>query len=107
MKLELREDEIILLVESISDKIVKMLVDKTAKVIENNIYEKIKDELGVNKVLENKNTEWLTIAETCKLLGVTKPTLHLWSEQGKVIKYRISTRIRYKREEIENAIKNY
>jgi excisionase family DNA binding protein len=106
MKLELSEDEVFLLIDTISEKLVKSLIEKTAILIEENIYEKIKNDLRGNNLGINKNTEWLTIAETCKLLGVTKPTLHIWSEQGKVIKYRISSRIRYKREEIENAIKN-
>jgi excisionase family DNA binding protein len=49
-------------------------------------------------------TELLTRREAAKLLGVSLPTILDWTKTGKIIGYRIASRIRYKRNEIENAL---
>jgi excisionase family DNA binding protein len=76
----------------------EFLTDKIA----NAVLEKLSQQ---EKPKQDLQTEFLTIKDTCKILGVTKPTLHIWTKSGKVTGYRISSRIRYKREEIENAVK--
>lgn len=48
--------------------------------------------------------ELLTRKEAAKLLGVSLPTLLDWTKTGKVQGYRIATRIRYKRTELENSL---
>lgn len=47
----------------------------------------------------------LTRKEAAKLLGVSLPTLLEWTKKGKIQGYRIASRIRYKRNEIESALK--
>ena len=47
----------------------------------------------------------LTRKETALLLGVSLHTLHDWTISGKVPAYRIGTRVRYKRTEIEKSLK--
>ena len=47
---------------------------------------------------------YLTINEVCDLLQVSKVTLHKWSVEGLIPSFRISNRIRYKREDILNSL---
>jgi excisionase family DNA binding protein len=49
-------------------------------------------------------TELLTRKEASKLLGVSLPTLLDWTNSGKIIGYRIASRVRYKRTELENSL---
>ena len=49
-------------------------------------------------------TELLTRKEVAKLYGVSLPTILDWTKTGKIIGYRISSRIRYKRSEIEKSL---
>jgi excisionase family DNA binding protein len=50
------------------------------------------------------NTELMTRKEASNLLGVSLPTLLDWTNTGKIIGYRIASRVRYKRSELENAL---
>lgn len=49
-------------------------------------------------------TELITRREAAHLLGVSLPTLHLWSKSGQIPAYRINTRVRYKKAELETAL---
>jgi len=49
--------------------------------------------------------ELLSAKQTANFLGISKVTLWKWSQQGKLVSYQISGRIRYKRDEILQAIK--
>jgi excisionase family DNA binding protein len=49
-------------------------------------------------------TQLLTRKEAAKLLGVSLPTILDWTKSGKITGYRISSRIRYKRHELETAL---
>jgi excisionase family DNA binding protein len=49
-------------------------------------------------------TDFITRKEASKLLGVSLPTLNDWTKTGKIVGYRISSRVRYKRNELENAM---
>lgn len=51
-----------------------------------------------------KETQFLTRKEAAKLLGVSLPTILDWTKSGKIIGYRIASRVRYKRNEIENSL---
>ncbi len=71
--------------------------------ISNEILDKITPILqGVNK--SSPNTEFLTRKEASNLLGVSLPTLLDWTKTGKVTGYRIASRVRYKRSELENSL---
>ncbi len=55
--------------------------------------------------LQPKNEiEYLTRKQTSALLGVSLVTLSEWTKEGKVKGYRIGSRIRYKRHEIEQSL---
>jgi len=49
-------------------------------------------------------TEFLTRKEAAKILGVSLPTLLDWTKTGRVQGYRIATRVRYKRAELETSL---
>ena len=48
--------------------------------------------------------EYLTRKQAASLLGVSLPTLNEWSKSGTITGYRIATRVRYKRAEIERSL---
>lgn len=49
-------------------------------------------------------TELLTRKEAAKILGVSLPTILDWTKTGKITGYRIASRIRYKRHELETSL---
>ena len=53
---------------------------------------------------EKKPTEFLTRAETAKLLQINLTTLWYWTKKGKLQSYGIGNRVYYKRSEIEESI---
>ena len=53
---------------------------------------------------QNPETELLSRKEAAKLLGVSLPTILKWTKTGKINGYRISSRVRYKRSEIESSL---
>ena len=50
------------------------------------------------------NAELLTRNEAAKLLGVSLVTILDWTKTGKITGYRIASRIRYKRHELESCL---
>jgi excisionase family DNA binding protein len=57
---------------------------------------------SVNK--PTPSTDLLTRKEASKLLGVSLPTLLDWTKTGKIKGYRIASRVRYKRSDLENSL---
>ena len=49
-------------------------------------------------------TEFITRKQTADLLRVSLPTINDWTKTGKIKGYRIGSRVRYKRNEIENSL---
>ncbi len=54
---------------------------------------------------ETKEEELIKIEEVCKLLNVSKVTIHAWKKSGKLPFYRISNKIYFKRNEIVDALR--
>lgn len=52
-----------------------------------------------------KQTKYLTRKEAAELLGITLPTLWDWTRKGTIPGYRISGRVYYKPDEIDEAMK--
>jgi len=78
-------------------------------------FEQLKNEISneildrITPLLQSVNkptptTELLTRKEASRLLGVSLPTLLDWTKTGKVTGYRIASRVRYKRSELENSL---
>lgn len=70
-------------------------------------------ETAVRKVLQERNfafeipkieIEYITRKETARILGISLPTLNEWSKKGIIPSYRISSRVRYKKDEILNSL---
>jgi hypothetical protein len=49
-------------------------------------------------------SDYLNRKDTAKLLGISLVTLGEWTKTGKVQGYRIASRVRYKRAEIESSL---
>ena len=49
-------------------------------------------------------TEYITRQEAAKILGISLPTLNDWSKRGIIPSYRIASRIRYKKAEVEASL---
>lgn len=64
----------------------------------------------LTEILENRHhlqpshdaDELITREETAKILRVTLPTLHNWTKRGLIPHYKVSSRVRYKRNEVMN-----
>ena len=52
----------------------------------------------------NTEEEFLTRIETARILRISLPTLRSWTVSGRLKSYRISSRIRYRKTEVENAL---
>jgi len=65
----------------------------------------IREVLGENKPATPKPDEkYLTRQETAKILQVTLPTLSDWVKRGKIRAYKINTRVRFKKSDIDAAL---
>ncbi|SEW27094.1 helix-turn-helix domain-containing protein [Chitinophaga arvensicola] len=53
---------------------------------------------------ENQSPELLTRKEAAKLLSISLPTLLDFTKSGKITGYRLGTRVRYKRSELEQSL---
>lgn len=54
--------------------------------------------------IQPQKEELITRKEAASFLGVTLPTLNEWTKTGTVKGYRINSRIRYKRSELEQSL---
>jgi excisionase family DNA binding protein len=69
------------------------------------ISETIKKELQNLSPENEPTTEFITRKQTAELLGISLVTLHDWTKKGIIKGYRINTRIRYKKSEVLEAVK--
>ena len=51
-----------------------------------------------------EQTEYLTRKEVCKLLQISPVTLNEWTKSGIIKAYRLNSRVRYKRADIELSL---
>ena len=49
--------------------------------------------------------EWLSTREVSDLLKISTVTCHEWSKRGILKKHRIGSRVRYRKDEVLNALK--
>ena len=71
----------------------------------NVISETVREELQkMNTPTPQQETEYITRQETARILGISLPTLHDWTKKGVIIGYRISTRVRYRKNEVLQAL---
>ena len=50
--------------------------------------------------------EFITRKETAQILGISLPTLNEWTKNGTIPAQRIGTRIRYKKTDVYNSLKD-
>ncbi len=70
-----------------------------------NYIEKVVYELIDGRIKSLTQEEYLTINEACSFLKISKPTLHRWSESGKVKKRDLFGNPRYLKSELVSLIK--
>lgn len=62
-------------------------------------------QLATAHLLPKENEEFLTRKQTATILGISLVTLNEWTKEGKIKGYRIGgSRVRYKRNEIEQSL---
>ena len=61
--------------------------------------------LDVQKSNPTQHDDWITRKQAITMLGVSAPTIINWSKSGIIPCYRIGSLIRYKRSEIDEALK--
>jgi excisionase family DNA binding protein len=67
-------------------------------------FEEIFGELKVFPEME-PTPEFITRKETCRILGITLPTLNEWTKNGVIPAQRIGSRIRYLRTDVYASLK--
>lgn len=72
--------------------------------IEKCVSRSVKDELKALSVHPEPNNI-LTRQETAKLLTISLPTLHDYTKRGLIKAHRLGTKVRYKREDVDIALK--
>jgi len=53
----------------------------------------------------NPQNEYITRAEAAKILRISLPTLRSWTLSGRLKSYRVGSRVRYKKTEVESAVR--
>lgn len=78
-------------------------IDDLTSLISTCIADQIKLELK-NFSTSPETNSILTRQETAKLLTISLPTLHDYTKRGLIKAYRLGTKVRYKKEEVEAAL---
>ena len=79
-------------------------IEQLKSEISEEVFNKISGLLEKAQTPTTPPTELITRKQVANLLGVTLPTINDWTKTGKIKGYRIGSRIRYKRNEIENSL---
>ncbi len=80
-----------------------LLKEITLLDIESIIRKVVKEELK-DALRTEPDSILLTRQETAKILGITLVTLRTWSKLGKITSYKIGSRVRYKKNEVYDAL---
>ncbi len=75
-------------------------IDELVSIIERKF-----DEYLSNNNDEGVKNEYLTRQETAEILKISLPTLHSYVKEGIVSAYRIGGRVRFKKSDIDEALK--
>ena len=51
-----------------------------------------------------ESTEYITRQETAKILRISLPTLNEYTKKGILLGYRLGSRVRYKKNEVEDSL---
>lgn len=82
------------------------LRERVEEYLKNYINETISEVFENHLGSQEQEEEYLTIDETCKLLKISRPTLHRWSEGGKVKKHYLYGNPRYLKTELLPLVKS-
>ncbi len=95
-----------LYLEGISISELEALIRKTVEEVWNNKVESEGKKIRLQPWNKNQlpDKTLLSRKETATLLSISLVTLHNWTIQGRLTAYRIGTRVRYKADEVDNAL---
>jgi len=84
------------------------LLNVTPEELKESIIKDVRAELSKIKLRTESQPqeEYLTRKELSKLFKVTLPTISDWSNKGILKPYRLGKLVRFKRSEVDNALKN-
>ena len=68
------------------------------------LQEAVKVEIEKNQPEDPSGQEYLSRKQTAKMLGISLPTLHQWTMEGRIKAYRIGRLVRYKRADVHSAL---
>jgi excisionase family DNA binding protein len=74
------------------------------EVIQKQWIKEVLSENGQNGQPKKEEPELLTRIQTALILSVSLPTLNEWTKEGRVIGYRIGSRVRYKKNEVIDSL---
>lgn len=94
-----------LFLQGISIEELEALIRKVTEEVWNNYVESEGKKTSLHTCHKDKlSNTLLNRKETATLLGISLVTLHNWTSQGRLTAYRIGTRVRYKADEVNNAL---
>ncbi|WP_353120949.1 helix-turn-helix domain-containing protein [Dysgonomonas capnocytophagoides] len=95
-----------LYLEGISMQELEALIRKAVEEVCNNYVVSEGKKIDLHSLNKNQlpDRNLLTRKETAAFLGISLVTLHKWTTQGRLTAYRIETSVRYKADEINNAL---
>lgn len=70
------------------------------------IAETVREQFSTFFDKKEPDTRLRTRKEVCEMLGISLPTLHSWTKDGVIKAYRVGSSVRYKMDDIENALEN-
>jgi len=68
------------------------------------IQETVKEEIKNHQPKSPSKDDYLSRKETAQMLGISLPTLHQWTMEGRIKAYRIGKLVRYKRNDVHSAL---
>lgn len=83
-----------------------VLISITKEELQSIIAEAVKEQLSTFFAKKPKDERLRTRKEVAKLLNVSLPTLHTWTKDGVINAIRIGDSVRYRLEDIEDALEN-
>ena len=91
--------------DSFMYQMMEQLQAKAQEQIEQSVEKALEKRLGRSQNSDSKSRIYCTRKESCELLHIALPTLHLWTKEGRLTSYKVGGRVLYKAQELLDAVK--
>jgi excisionase family DNA binding protein len=90
------------------NKNITQLYGITPEKFKKEIFEGFRREIMVlsKNFIPKEPTVWLTRKQVAELLGISLVSVHNWTKEGIIVSYKIGSRVRFQRSQIENVLLN-